>query len=394
MRKEFEMKKTFIIPNKTMILSIAFLLVGILASVFGFYQNPERTWGNFLVCNYYFLSLAIGAAFFSAIQNITQSGWSAMFKRVPEAITAYLPYAAVLIILMTIFGSHSLYHWSHESAVQNDLLLQHKAPYLNIPFFIIRTVVFLVSWLLLTFLLRKFSLKEDREGGLENFIKSEFYSKVLIFVLALTFSLATFDWIMSIDSHWFSTIFAIKNFVSAFLHASAAIVIIVSILYKRGFFPQLNDSHLQDFSKYLFMLAMIWGYMWFSQFFLMWFSNIPEETVYYSVRMNSEWKALFFTDLFLNWTFPFLFLLYGKISKNMSALILTSVILLGGFWLDIYIQVVPGLSGVPSFGVIEAGMFVGFLGVFIFAVAKALSKASIIPHNHPYINESIAHELH
>ncbi len=394
MKNDIEVSDQLVNCDNMKRLSLVLSVIGVIATVLGFKENAQRAWGNILVCNYYFLSLAIGASFFAAIQNITQSGWSAMFKRVPEAITAYLPYGSVLVLLMGAFGVHSLYHWSHEAAVQSDILLQHKAPYLNVTFFLIRLVVSLGLWFFLTSLLRKFSLREDVEGGLKNFIKGEFYSKVLIFILALTFSLFTFDLIMSIDSHWFSTIFAIKNFVSAFLHGSALILLMIFALNKRGYFPVLNAAHRHDLSKYLFMLAMIWGYMWFSQFFLMWYSNIPEETVYYAQRLRGEWKTIFFADLFLNWTFPFLFLLHNRVARNTNALIFTSALLLFGFWLDIYLQVFPGLTGNCIIGFVEVGIFSGFLGIFIFSVASALGKTSIIPKNHPYLGESMAHEVH
>ncbi len=386
--------KTFEVPVQLTVLSLMLVIIGFAMAWFGMMQNPTRGWGNILICNYYFLSLMIGAAFFAAIQNISQSGWSAMFKRIPEALTGPLPVIALFIMAMIAFGTHSLYHWSHEVIVRQDQLLQHKAPYLNFTFYIIRATIFLVSWIILTTLLRRLSLKEDSQGGMVSFIKSEFYSKVLIFVLALTFSLATFDWIMSIDAHWFSTIFAVKNFVSAFYHASAAIILLVVLLYKRGHLPILKDSHLHDFSRYLFILSMIWGYMWFSQYFLMWFSNIPEETVYYSLRLGREWKTLFLLDLGVNWLFPFLFLLSNKIAKNINALMFTSSILLVGFWLDIYLQVMPGLTGVNAIGAVELGTFIGFYGLFIWLVAKTLGRANIIPKKHPYLMESALHESH
>ena len=394
MNNNIPMNKTITVPGNVKILCAGLLAIGIGATFLAFSQNPQRAWGNYLICSYYFLSLAVGASFFAAIQNITQAGWSAMFKRIPESIIGFLPYAAFFIIITGFFGAHSLYHWANEDMVRSDSILLHKSPFLNVPFFLVRTVLSLGLWIALASLLRKISLREDHEGGTDHFIKSEFYSKVFIFVLAFTFSLGTFDWIMSIDSHWFSTIYAAKNFISAFLHASAMIIILVSILYKKGYFPALNSSHLQDFSKYLFMLSMIWGYMWFCQFFLMWFANIPEEVSYYTVRLTSEWKTLFFSDLLVNWTFPFLFLFHNRICQNINALVLTSVIVLIGFWLDIYLQVMPGLTGMNSIGAGEIGIFLGFWGVFIFAVTRTLSKASIIPINHPYIKESTAHETH
>ncbi|MBT3210070.1 MAG: quinol:cytochrome C oxidoreductase [Bacteroidetes bacterium] len=395
------MDKAYTVSPKLRIASIILVLIGIAAIIVGFLSNPQRTWANYLINNYYFISLAIGATFFMAIQYITQSGWSSMFKRIAEAMGSYIPYAAVLLFIFVLFGAHSIYHWSHHDAVEADALLKHKSPYLNTPFFIIRYLIIFAVWIVLIALLRKFSLKEDLIGGMEYFHKSEFYSKVFIFALAVTFSFGTFDWIMSIDAHWFSTIFAIKNLVSAFLHGSAILALIVILLHKQGHFPMLNKSHLHDLSKYMFILGIIWAYMWFSQFLLIWYANMPEETFYYQTRISGEWKVLFYVNVILNWLFPFLFLMLNKIAKNINALLITAVVLMIGMWVDLYLQVMPGSTisesspmGINSIGFVEIGMFLGFLGLFIFAVSRTLSKAKLIPENHPYIEESLMHELH
>ena len=391
----------FKVPSKINILAIVLLLIGIISGIYGFISDPVRTWANYLICNYYFIALVIGVTFFAAIQSITQSGWSAMFKRIPEAIGGYLPVAAVLMLIFVLFGSHTIYKWMHTDIVKEDELMQHKSLYLNFTFYAIRSFVFFALWILFTKLFRKLSIKEDNLSGtdsdssiMNNFNKIEFYSKVYIFILALTFSLASYDWIMSIDGHWFSTLFAGKNFISAFLNGAAAIFLTVMLLHKAGYFPDLNLSHLHDFSRYLFMLSLIWGYMWFAQYFLIWYGNIPEETIYYSSRLSQEWRFVFFTNIVISWMFPFLFLMLNKIARNINALIFTSVVLLIGLWLDIYVQVMPGITGKNTIGIIEAGMFLGFLGIFIFTVSRTLSKANLIPQNHPYLNESIQHKLH
>lgn len=139
------------------------MAAGVITYIIGFLNRPEQTWANYLLNNYYFLSLAIGGSFFMALQYITQSGWSAGFKRVPEAMATYIPVAAVFFIIL-YFGIHTLYHWSHTEAVEQDLLLQHKSPYLNVPFFFIRLLVYFACWILMTRYLRKLSLKEDAGG--------------------------------------------------------------------------------------------------------------------------------------------------------------------------------------------------------------------------------------
>ena len=172
-------------------------------------------------------------------------------------------------------------------------------------------IIYFALWILFIRKLRKISLREDltdpadQDGYHVLFGKSELYSKIFIFILAITFSLSAFDWIMSIDAHWYSTIFALKNLVAAFLHGVSILTLIVFILYRRGYFPFLNKFHLHDFARYIFMLSIVWGYFWFAQFMIIWYGNIPEETVYYFVRWKEGWKVLFFLEIILNWAIPF-----------------------------------------------------------------------------------------
>lgn len=367
--------------------------LGVAGLVFGFLTDASRTWANLLMNNYYFLSLAIGAAFFFSLQYITQSGWSAMFRRIPEALMSYIPYAGVIMLLL-YFGLHNIYHWSHTDAVAHDELLLHKSPYLNVPFFMIRIVIFFTAWILLTRYLRKLSIQEDSIGGTGIFEKMEFGAKIFIFVLALTFSMASFDWIMSIDAHWYSTIFAFKNFGAAFYHGTSLVALIAIILHKKGYFKDMNEFHLLDFSRYMFGLSIIWGYLYFSQFALIWFGNIPEETIYYAKRQQNGWGIFFYLNFLLNWFIPFIGLLPQKLDKNIRFVYFICVVLLIGLYTDIYEQVMPDFLSSPSIGIIEIGIFSGLAGLFLFAFSKALAKAPIIAKNHPYLEESIHHHLH
>jgi hypothetical protein len=368
------------------------IIVGVAAMIIGFVQDPTRGWANYLLNNYYFLMLSLGAAFFVALQYISQAGWSAAFKRVGEAMSGYIPVSAVLFLLL-IFGVHSLYEWSHADAVAHDKLIAHKSPYLNVPFFYIRLIIFFGLWIMMVRLIRKVSLKEDEVGGLEYFEKSEHYSKIFIFILALTISLSAVDWIMSIDVHWFSTIFALKNFVGAFYHGTAILILIVFLLHRRGYFEFLNSYHLHDFARYLFMLAIVWGYFWFAQFMLIWYGNIPEETVYYVTRWEPGWKTLFFTEIIVNWFIPFVILLPTKTSKSKPAIMAMLILLVAGHYVDLYMQIMPGTTGNLQFGFIELGSFAGFAGLFALVTGFWLSRAPLIPKNHPYLGESLEHHF-
>ncbi len=386
------MKEEFKLSLRFKIITGILILAGIASLIFGFLNSPDRTWANYLLNNYYFFSLAMGAAFFFVIQYISQAGWSAGFKRVPEAMMAWIPYAAVFFLLL-YFGVHSIYHWSHEDAVSADKLLTHKSPFLNTPFFFVRMFFFFVIWIIMSRLLRRFSLTEDKEGGTKWFEKSELYSKIFVFILALTFSFAGIDWIMSIDAHWYSTLFALKNMVAAFLHGSSILILIVLVLNMKGYFPFLNKYHIHDFSRYLFMLAIVWGYFWFAQFMIIWYGNIPEETIYYSVRWEKGWKTLFFLDIAVNWAIPFFILLPIKASRSRVMILIVIFFLIIGQYIDLYLQIMPGTTGVLQFGILEVAMFAGFAGLFALVTGISLTKARIIPVNHPYLEESLNHHF-
>ena len=386
------MEKKFKLTNTYKLVTIILIAIGVGAVVVGAIGQTQRLWANLLLNNYYFLSLAVGASFFMAIQYITQSGWSAMFKRIPEAMTAYIPVAFILMIIL-LGGLQSLYHWTHPEAVAHDPLLQHKEPYLNIPFFTIRFVVFFAAWIVLTLLLRKFSSKEDEQGGMKYFQKSELYSRIYIFVLGITFIVFTFDWLMSIDPHWYSTVFAIKGFVTAFYHGSAIIVLIIILLHNQGYFKKLNKSHLMDFSRYIFMLAIIWGYLTFVEFMLIWYGNIPEETMYFHDRFTKGYETLFYVNFAINWFIPFLILMSRSLDRKKTSVAAIAIILIFGQWIDHYFQIMPGTIGEASFGFIEIGTFLGFGGLFALVTGWALSRKEIIPKNHPYLEESLYHHV-
>jgi len=373
--------------------TVMMIVVGIAAIITAFIQNPERGWVNLLLNNFYFLSLSAGALFFLSIQRVAHAGWSAGFLRIPEAFAGYLPVAAIIFVVL-IFGAHSIYHWAHEGAAEHDALISHKVPYLNLPFWTARLVLFFFLWILLARILRKYSLKEDDEGGMENFRKAEFYAKVFIFVLAITFSAAVIDWVMSIDVHWYSTIFAAKGFISAFHHASVIIALMVLILNQRGYFPFLNKSHLHDFSRYIFMLCIIWGYFWFAEFMLIWYGNIPEETAYFLPRVKGEgWPFFFYANILINWFLPFAVLMPKATSQSKTVLKIIIPFLIIGQYIDLYLQIFPGTLGEQMLGFSEIGTFIGFAGLFMLSVGYALTRANLYPLNHPYLEESRHHHI-
>ena len=371
--------------------TLIMIVAGIVALLLGFIKDPDRAWANYLLNNIYFVSLSAGAVLFLAIQRVTHSGWSAGFIRVPEAMGGYLPVAAILFLVM-ILGVESLYHWSHTEEVAHDPQLAHKAPYLNLPFWIIRMGVYFALWILLSTLLKRLSRREDSQGGLDHFRKSEHLAKIFIFIVIITFSAAMIDWVMSVDAHWYSTIFALKNFVAAFHHAAIVITFIVLVMNGKGYFPFLNRSHLGDFSRYIFMLCIIWGYFWFAEFMIIWYANIPEETAYFLPRMKGEgWVFFFYANILINWFLPFVLLMPKATARSKVVLKVVIPFLIIGQFIDLYLQIFPGTIGTQVFGFQEVGAFLGFAGLFMLVTGYMLTKGNLYPVNHPYFKESQQH---
>jgi hypothetical protein len=392
------MKEQLIVSRNFKIITAVLTAIGVGTIAFGLITDRQTTWANYLIVNYYFFSLAMGGAFFFVLQSISQSGWSSAFKRVSEAMMSYIPFSAIFFLLLW-FGMNDLYHWSLKETVAQDPVLQHKSVFLNTPFFFIRMILYFLLWIMFVRKLRQISLKEDLADPVNSddimilFGKTELYSKIFIFILAVTFCLSAIDWIMSIDAKWYSTIFALKNLVAAFLHGVSVLTLIVFILYKKGYFPFFNEYHLHDFARYIFMFSIIWGYFWFAQFMIIWYGNIPEETAYYSVRWQEGWKVLFFLEIGLNWFIPFMVLLPVKASRNMTLITIVIIFLIIGQYIDLFVQVIPGTTGALKFGWISVGTFLGYAGIFSIVVATTLSKAKLIPPNHPYLDESVNHKF-
>lgn len=386
------MRETFDIPKKAAILAWLLTGVGVLALIFGFITDPPATWTSILLNNFFFLSLALGAMFFYSVQYVTDAGWSVMFKRVPEAMSSYV-FPALVVMLVLYFGAEEIYEWAVPSITESDALIAHKSPYLNLPFFYLRLVILFAVWIAMIIILRRASAKEDTEGGAEWFRRSRHWSMVFIFIFAITFSIAAFDWIMSIDSHWFSALFGIRAIISSFYYAVATVILIVICLNRSGYFESMNKYHLSDFARYLFRLSIVWGYLWFMQYLIIWYANIPETTFYYVYRVSEPWTVMFYAELIINWTIPFLALMADYPARKRAVLVPVSILLLAGFYISLYLQIMPGSRGVFNPGFIDIGSFAGFAGVFILLFMRTLSKRALFPKQHALLKESLGHHL-
>jgi hypothetical protein len=325
---------------------------------------------------------------FLAIHSLGTSGWQTGIQRIPEAMTSFLPVGAIfmlIIIVGMIFDWNHLFHWVHP---EGDKLLEGKKAYLNIPFFTVRAIIYLGGWILLSRWWRKVSIRQDTDDDLKHFRRTNIIAGIFIVFFAVTSSMSAWDWLMSLDPHWFSTLYGWYVFSGLLVSGMAVIILLTMLLKKTGYLPHVNKEHLHDLGKYLFAFSVLWMYLWFSQYMLIWYGNIPEETVYFVQRLE-EFNFLFYVNITINFAFPFLVLMTRNSKRIPIILVFTSVVLLAGHWVDFYLMVMPGTLGPEAqIGFVEVGMTLGFIGLFLLVVLGALTKANLIPVNHPYLKES------
>ena len=388
----------FRIDKKARNLSLALMAIGLIALIFGFVSNPHGAWPSLLFNTYFYLGIAVFAVFFVALQYVAEAGWSIVLKRVPEAIMGALPlFSLIMLFIMVAAIMHwnHIYHWLHEGIMDPenenyDKIIAGKESYLNATFFIIRTIIYLLGWNFFAKKLRALSLLEDKEGGTTLHFKGVSTSAWFMVFFAITSATASWDWIMSIDTHWFSTIFGWYVFSEWAAIGFTTILLFTLYLKRKGYLQDVNDSHIHDLGKWIFAFSLVWTYIWFSQFMLIWYSNIPEEVTYYTARLEvHNYKFLFWFSMIINFIFPLVLLMSRDAKRNNGILIIVSAIILIGHWLNAYLLVAPGtLNTHGHIGFTEIGMGLGFAGMLIYLTLSTLSKESMEAKNHPMLDES------
>jgi len=356
-----------------------------------------RLMTNGLINGFFFFAIGLGALFFLALNYAVEAGWYVVVKRIIESVALYLPYGiaifgGVLLIITVLHGAH-IYTWMDGEIVAEDKIIQGKSAYLNLVFFWIRTLVyfFVYLWFLRGF--RKRSLEEDTVGGSDIHFKNYRQGATFLVFFAVFSSTSAWDWLMSIDVHWFSTLFGWYTFAGMWVSALVVIVLTVIYLKKQGYLPQVNESHIHDIGKWVFAISFLWSYLWFSQYMLIWYANIGEEVTYYVMR-TENFRYLYFGMFFINFVFPMLILMSRDAKRDAGILTFVGIIILLGHWLDVYIMVSAGSLGANAqLGLLEIGMLMLMAGVFIFLLLRNLAKAPLMPANHPFLDESMHHEF-
>jgi len=398
----------FKIPSKAKTLTMVLMIVGIISFGLGVmmeysesHHNGEhfgqRFLANMLVNSLFFFGIAMGAMFFLALQYATETGWYASIKRIIEAVTGFIPYGAAILVTtlmaITIMDGAHIYVWMDDANVVGDPILTKKSAYLNEIFFWIRTVVYLTVYLIYWNGFRKRSLEEDKVGGTDIHFKNYRRGAAFLVFFAVFSSTSAWDWIMSIDAHWYSTLFGWYVFGGMWCSAMITLVCLTLYLKKQGYLANVNENHIHDLGKWTFATSFLWSYLWFSQFMLIWYANIPEEVTYHQLRIE-EYKLMYFAMFFINFAFPMLLLMSRDAKRHAGVLTFVGLIIFGGHWVDTYIMVMGGSLGKSAFiGFMEIGLAVLFLGAFIRILLTNLTKAPLTPVNHPFLDESIHHEF-
>ncbi len=348
---------------------------------------PQRTWPNLLLMSFYLLTLSLAGVVFVALQYVSGAHWAVALRRVPEAMGKLIPVggAAVLVIL---FIRPALYSWTAPAAGAEPVPA-FRAWWLSLTFFRGRAIAFVLLWTLFAFVLTRASIRQDTDGAARHTVANSRLSAFFVVLFAFTFWLAAYDWIMSLDPRWYSTIFASYNFAGLFLGGLAALTLLVIWLRARAAII-VTDDHLHDLGKLLFAFSTFWMYLWFSQYMLIWYANVPEETTYFVQRLHGYWASLFVLDMVLNWVGPFFALLPRRNKKNPNVLMKVCIVLLAGRWLDLYLMIMPSFAGKTlPLGVIEAGVAAGGFGVFMLAFLRVLRSAPLVPLRDPFLAESL-----
>jgi hypothetical protein len=377
-------------------LGLILTIIGV-ATGMGDHHFKTRLLTNGLINGFFFFALGLGALFFLALQYATETGWYASVKRVIEAVAGFLPYGmgffGVILLAITLMDGAHIYLWMDSEIVKHDEIIQGKAAYLNPAFFWIRTIVYFATYFIFLRGFKRRSLLEDQEGGTTLHFTN--YKKGALFLVffAVFSSTSAWDWLMSIDVHWFSTLFGWYTF--AGMWCSTMVVLVITTLYlkKLGHLEKVNESHIHDLGKWTFATSFLWSYLWFSQFMLIWYANIGEEVTYYQMRIEN-FKVLYFSMFVINFAFPMLLLMSRDAKRHAGILTTVGLIILAGHWLDVYIMVSAGSLGANAkLGFLEVGMALLLAGSFIFIILNNLTKAPLTPVNHPFLDESIHHEI-
>lgn len=361
------------------------------------HQIANRPWSALYVAAFFFMMIALGVLAFYAIQIAAQAGWSPVLFRVMEGITAYLLPGALIVLAIAVasgtIGHYNIFMWMNPEVTNPeshhyDKLIDGKSGWLNTGWFAVRGLIFIAGWSLYRHFARKFSIAQDTAEDNSNFKKSFRIAAGFLVFFIYSESIMSWDWIMSVDPHWFSTLFGWYVFASMFVSGITVIALVTIYLKSRGFLEFVNANHLHDVAKFMFAISIFWTYLWFSQFMLIWYSNIPEEVTYFVTRFQ-DYQLPFLGMVVLNFVFPLLLLMNADYKRMPWFVVMAGVVILFGHYIDIFNMIMPATVGDRWFiGIPEIASIMLFAGLFIFVVFTALTKAPLLVKGYPFRKES------
>lgn len=387
----------------TLVLGVVFLHP--FASGHGGDVSSTRFWAVLLMNAVFWLLLVNVALFFIAISTLAMGSWQVSFRRVNEAISSTIPVLgaiALVVMLCLVFGHRTdIYHWLDKEAVQSDKLLSGKKGFLNPAVYLGFSFVVIGLWVFFSRRFNKLSVESDEGGTMDfdaskkwmgkNMSLSAYYTA--LFILSVG-SIAPWLWLMSIDPHWYSTMYSWYTFASSFVAGMALIAVFTVYFKNQGVLPYTNKEHIHDLGKYMFAFSIFWTYLWFDQFMLIWYGNIPEETVYFKIRAQGVYKGIFYLNLLINFIAPFLIFMKAAPKRNYTMITFMAVIIIFGHWIDFYQMVMPGtVYQDPHLGWFEFGIALGFVGVIMWGVSRFAEKTPMVARNNPFLKESIVHHV-
>lgn len=374
---------------------VALAAIGAITAVAGVFVAPVRMWASWLLVAYYALGIGLAGLCFVAIHYVTGSTWSVAIRRVPEAMAGTL--ATSLVMIGILFLAYpQLYAWTTDTVLADGAgrVQAFKRFWLSRPFFLLRAALYSAIWLLCAVAIRTRSRRQDDDGDARWTRANVRLSAVFLVLFGVTLTLASFDWLMSLEHHWFSTIFGVYNFAGLFESGLAAMILVALWLERTGPLKGvMNQGHLHDLGKLLLAFGVFWAYIWFSQYMLIWYTDIPEETAYFIRRERSGWFPLAMLNIVLNGVIPFFMLLRRDAKRHRTTMAVAAGVVLLGRWVDVYLMIFPAVvGGAPTFGVWELGLTLGGIGGFGLVLARALGTAPAAPVADPDLFDSLQYE--
>lgn len=360
------------------------------------HQLENRPWSAIYIASFFFFMIALGTLAFYAIQHVSQAGWSPVLFRVMEGITAYLPIASIIILVLLLISAlhyNHIFHWMDPELVREgsddyDKLIANKSGWLNPKGFIIRAIIYLLGFNLYRYFSRKWTRNQDEASDNRWFKKNfKLSAGFLVFFIYIE-SMMSWDWLMSFDPHWFSTLYGWYVFAGMMVSAITVIAMITIYLKSQGYLEFVNDSHIHDLAKFMFAFSIFWTYLWFSQFMLIWYANIPEEVTYFVTRIE-DYNLPFFGMVAMNFIFPVLLLMNSDYKRVNWFVIMAGIVILAGHYIDVFNMVMPATVGTQWYiGLPEIGSLLFFFGLFVLVVFSALTKAPLLAKRSPFMKES------